>query len=138
MTDTKAMPVGVRVKDMCWEAPDQVSWLGHGFSGCDYYIAYQNGSWWLPGDSEEADEFPTADAAKAAAQSDFASRILSTIEAGPGEKAPDNLPYDHPDCRYYNDGKGKPARYPNGMTSEQWATGPARASAIRAADLPED
>lgn len=62
------------------------------------------------------------------------------------QKAPTNeiafkeagLPFEHPDCRFYRLRDGKPARYPNGMTAEQWANGPAKSSALRAAELPED
>jgi hypothetical protein len=43
-----------------------------------------------------------------------------------------------PDSRHYRTPSGEPAPYPNGHTRETWEAGPARQSALRAADLPDD
>jgi len=88
MTDTKAMPVGVRVKDLQWvsEAQYLVARLP------ELRVHYALEAWedraTLTGTWFGRRDFPTIDEAKAAAQADFASRILSTIEAGPGGAEP--------------------------------------------------
>jgi hypothetical protein len=95
------------VKALEWEQPDGEAatetscWLGHGTDWCQYYIGFENGSWWHPFDNKEDPEgFDTLDAAKAACQADYERRILSALatpEAGTSEPVAvacdeDNMP----------------------------------------------
>jgi len=81
--------VGRRVKPLKWDAMDEPEggdWLGHGTDTCQFYIRRDadTGTYLLPGDAyddEEAEEYPTLEAAKAAAQTDFETRILSALES---------------------------------------------------------
>lgn len=78
--------LAVKVKPLRWEQPDgdaateTSSWLGHGTDLCQYYIGFQGGSWWTPFDGEDGEEYPTIEAAKAAAQSEYEARILSALD----------------------------------------------------------
>jgi len=76
---------GQQVRALEWEQVDPTAVLGHGIEPCQYYIRYEVGFWWMPGDAEveDAQEFDDLEAAKAAAQADYERRILSALTPAP-------------------------------------------------------
>lgn len=86
---TKDIVGRLRVKPLIWDEPDGPegrAWLGHGTDMCQFYIRLDAdaGTYLLPGDArgdEDAEEYPTLDDAKAAAQADFEARILSALDS---------------------------------------------------------
>ncbi len=86
---------GQQVRALEWEQVDPTAVLGHGIEPCQYYIRYEVGSWWMPGDAEveDAQEFDDLEAAKAAAQADYERRILAALTPAP---QPEVAPMDNP------------------------------------------
>jgi hypothetical protein len=66
------------------------------------------------------------------------AKCRANREADATAFAKDGIPFGHPACRFYKGGGGRPVRFGRGMTQQEWEAGPARSSALRAADLPED
>ncbi|MBB4017328.1 hypothetical protein GGR16_002357 [Chelatococcus caeni] len=101
-----APPAPVAVKPLEWHASTwrDNSWLApHGFG--ENYVAYLNGETWRC----VGHDFPSLEAAKAAAQADYERRIRSALVAAPAAEpvasprcpmhgSPDNLPAECPSC----------------------------------------
>lgn len=78
---------GMRVKPLEWKPiPNTESESGYGAGRSEYPLIRTENGWrvyCIPGEGDSGIEFPTKEAAKAAAQADFERRILSALEATP-------------------------------------------------------
>lgn len=78
-----AQPAGVRVKPLEWDPGKRVYFQGRGILGWLAYVSAKDddgytGAFWY-----KRQPFETLEAAQSAADADYASRILSAIEAAP-------------------------------------------------------